>query len=493
MSINGMNENKVGYIFGIEDPRIPKEVNLEDETAAFAGGVIIGEVPLVGNFISTFFTPTVAQYSYRILKHTNKIRHYQNQLDAMGKRPYKLFDPLVLDLNRDGKIDLDNMAIFDLNASGFHEMTRWINETDAFLVIDINENGVIDNGREMFGDAMVLPDGSLALCGFNALTAYDSNGDGKIDVNDEIFSSLKLLTGAGQLITLSDAGVKSITIPPTSETPNNNNTILTQEQRIRQDYERWLNGGDIVTESSFEWEDGTEGTIAEVLPYRIPMYSIPDAAWDVPEEIAALPNVYGNGVLYDLQQIMAIDGSGDLRGILEQYMAEKDPKRREEIVSQLLLKWAGVDGINPNSRGGLIDARKVAFLEAYMGEPFEGVGESVNNSHTRSYIDSNGNEITLADIQLGNDPNNTAAPILKGIYASIVREIDAALLVQTHLKPFFDEVEVEITEPVLDSEGNVVEQGTISISFDPAIQWLGELASRDLTEAVLQVSCSNSL
>ena len=95
-------------------------------------------------------------------------------------------DPLVLDLNRDGKVELKNAAFFDLNANGFHEFTRWIDKTDAFLVLDKNFNGKADNGGELFGDAMPLPDGSLALTGFDALRAYDSNGDGKIDASDTI-------------------------------------------------------------------------------------------------------------------------------------------------------------------------------------------------------------------------------------------------------------------------------------------------------------------
>ena len=61
-------------------------------------------------------------------------------------------DPLVLDLNRDGKVELKNAAFFDLNANGFHESTRWIDKTDAFLVLDKNFNGKADDGSELFGD-----------------------------------------------------------------------------------------------------------------------------------------------------------------------------------------------------------------------------------------------------------------------------------------------------------------------------------------------------
>ena len=78
-------------------------------------------------------------------------------------------DPLVLDLNRDGKVELKNAAYFDLNANGFHEFTRWIDKTDAFLVLDKNFNGKADDGGELFGDAMTLPDGSVALTGFEGI------------------------------------------------------------------------------------------------------------------------------------------------------------------------------------------------------------------------------------------------------------------------------------------------------------------------------------
>ena len=55
-------------------------------------------------------------------------------------------DLLVLALNRDGKVELKNAAFFDLNANGFHEFTRWIDKTYAFLLLDKHFNGKADNG-----------------------------------------------------------------------------------------------------------------------------------------------------------------------------------------------------------------------------------------------------------------------------------------------------------------------------------------------------------
>ena len=385
-------------------------------------------------------------------------------------------DPLVLDLNRDGKVELKNAAFFDLNANGFHEFTRWIDKTDAFLVLDKNFNGKADDGSELFGDAMTLPDGSVALTGFDALRAYDSNGDGKIDASDEIYASLKVLTGEGKMSSLADAGIKSLNV--SSEAVNESTppalsqsdlAKLTWEEQVlalkdqarEADRALWESGGSIRAKGTFEWQDGSTGTIAEALPYRIPMYSIPDEILDVPEDIAALPDLMGFGNMHDLRQAMVRDKSGALRGLVEQYAAEKDPSKRGQIFESLVQKWAGVDGVDPRSRGGQMDARQLAFLEKFFGENFNGVD--------------------------GPNPNNTAAPILKELYADLVRDMEAGLLAQTHLKPFFERVEYKVTEPEKDAEGNIVKPGKVEILMDPAIAWLGEAAKTDPRTALEQL------
>ena len=136
-----------------------------------------------------------------------------------GATPARV-DPLVLDLNRDGKVELKNATYFDLNANGFHEFTRWIDKTGAFLVLDKNFNGKADDESELFGDAITLPDRSGAPTSFHALRTYDSNGDGKIDASDEIYASLKVLMGKGKMSSLADAGARSLNLA--SEAVNEN-------------------------------------------------------------------------------------------------------------------------------------------------------------------------------------------------------------------------------------------------------------------------------
>ena len=176
-------------------------------------------------------------------------------------------DPLVLDLNRDGKVELKNAAFFDLNANGFHEFTRWIDKTDAFLVLDKNFNGKADNGSELFGDVMTLPDGSLALTGFDALRAYDSNGDGKIDASDEVYASLKVLTGEGKMASLADAGIKSLNVaseavnestPPALSQSDlakltwDERVLALKDQAREADRALWKSGGSVRAQGTFE-------------------------------------------------------------------------------------------------------------------------------------------------------------------------------------------------------------------------------------------------
>mgnify|MGYP000032171524 CR=1 FL=1 len=117
----------------------------------------------------------------------------------------------------------------------------WINGADALLALDRNGDGKINDGRELFGDQNGAKDG------FDELAKFDDNLDGLIDKQDHVFSSLVLLRANGDQLSLSEAGIKSISL----------SMITPLDQR--------LIGGDLVAHSRFERDDGSTGQIGEVL------------------------------------------------------------------------------------------------------------------------------------------------------------------------------------------------------------------------------------
>lgn len=102
------------------------------------------------------------------------------------------YDPLIFDLDGDGyNVEKKELgANFDLDKNGFAEKINWTKK-DGFLCLDLNGNGTIDDGGELFGDQTLLADGTRAKNGFEALAQYDSNGDGVIDAGDGIFDIIK--------------------------------------------------------------------------------------------------------------------------------------------------------------------------------------------------------------------------------------------------------------------------------------------------------------
>src|SRR3546814_17947825 len=101
------------------------------------------------------------------------------------------------------------------------ESTAWIGADDGFLVRDLNQDGAITTGLEMFGSNTRLQDGTTAEHGFAALRELDSNQDGVIDSQDAAFSELKIWrdandngrTAIGELLSLSEAGIASLQTP----------------------------------------------------------------------------------------------------------------------------------------------------------------------------------------------------------------------------------------------------------------------------------------
>ena len=315
-------------------------------------------------------------------------------------------DPLIVDLNGDGvtTTNLRTGTFFDQDGNGFAEFTAWVDPYDGFLVMDRNGNGTIDNGTELFGDQTILKTGAKASNGFEALAEWDDNHDGKIDASDTVYSQLRVWQDADgdgystpdELYDLSELNIKAIGV---------NSTVVNAAD---------ASGNTLTRIGTVEWTDGTSGQIAEYDLQCDTMYSIASEWLEVPDDIAALPDVQGYGVVHDLHQAMVRDTTGQLRNLVEQFATATDPEAWDSLNEQILFKWTGSEAIDPTSRGPNIDARKLNVLEKIFGQSFLGT--------------------------TGSNPTDHASVLLNESYRQVFEMTRAQLMAQSYLKGLYDKL-----------------------------------------------------
>lgn len=106
----------------------------------------------------------------------------QRKAESHRVEAFTIIDPLVINFSGTSAQLSNETMSFDLNGDGTAENIARLESGSGYLSLDINGNGVINDGRELFGPST----GN----GFNELSFYDQDNNQWIDENDEIFEKL---------------------------------------------------------------------------------------------------------------------------------------------------------------------------------------------------------------------------------------------------------------------------------------------------------------
>lgn len=254
--------------------------------------------------------------------------------------------PLVIDKNKDGKVSSseDLKVYFDVFSTGFRNATSWINLGDAFLVFDKNSNGRIDNGAEIVGTSYLLTDPST----------LDDNKDRAIDEKDASFTKLMIW--------------RDLSIDGVSQTNDLQRVTGSISKTPDGKYVLNMGGETFSLESTTLYADKANTVTHAKVPLLFSVLALPEQRGygSVPNlslAMSAKPEL-----LKSVQELSSIPIE---KAFLDfnKYLAQFD---------QILYLWAGVEKIDPQSRGPWVDARQLALMETITGKKFNHMSGTSN-------------------------------------------------------------------------------------------------------------------
>ena len=115
-------------------------------------------------------------------------------------------DPLIVNFAGNAPSLTNSKFSFDIDNDGNNEQISFLKQGSGFLALDLNQDGVINNGSELFG--------TKSGDGFKDLAGFDADKNGWIDENDPIYDKLRIWTkddaGNQKLLALGEKGIGAI-------------------------------------------------------------------------------------------------------------------------------------------------------------------------------------------------------------------------------------------------------------------------------------------
>ncbi|MHB9016835.1 MAG: hypothetical protein ACYC3O_01540 [Burkholderiales bacterium] len=279
----------------------------------------------------------------------------------LGNAQNQIIDPLVLSTNGQAvtTTSLANGAYVDYQGTGFAEQSSWLSSNAGVLVDVTNPNGTLNNGFTIIGSSTTNQNGNAqGQAGFTQLATLDTNHDGVINASDTDFSQIDIWVGSngqassGTLETLAQAGITSISLNSTAV-----NTTDT-------------NGDKTLATSAVTYGNGTTGTLSDMNMSVNTSNTIDESAGTINSAYATLPDVAGWGDVHNLQVAMALDTSGTLAGLVQQYLAAT-PAQQTTLINNLIFTWTGVQN---NSQEAVYhftgDTREIDALSKFVGAQY---------------------------------------------------------------------------------------------------------------------------
>ncbi len=348
--------------------------------------------------------------------------------------------PLILDLDGDGIeiTPLSGAITFDHDADGVRTGTAWAGADDGLLVLDLDGNGLIDSGRELFGNNTLLANGQKAADGYAALRALDGNTDGLIGALDAQFAGLRVwrdldqdgVSDAGELQSLEEAGISQIDL---------NKTAFTQTL---------ADGTRLDGQGSFTLNGQTQ-TYTDAWFAENPFYREFATAIESSSSAGVLPDMQGSGAVRDLREAATL--SPLLSDLLTQFAAASTRDDQRALLDPILKAWAETsdfvtlsdwataghtvtfDLYQLDAAQAAVWGERIAVLEAFNGQ----------NYATLKATDT-------TNVWTG----STRQRLLTESWAALESSVYGSLALQTRLKPYLDRIDLVIDEAGMRWDGS---------------------------------------